>query len=169
MLRYLQKKKKKKSKRARTRSARCTTTLKCLQPSLHEGCQGLHSNTDQGTRLWSASLGQQQCSNEHFISHKSLKCSSDTLVVTAVREPSTCGQHSRHRSCSKTWKSPVEQTDGMFEITVTVARLKILSPLRLSHSSHFIRYDDWKQQHGRETQRENRFGKQTSARAGQDS
>lgn len=25
----------------------CTTTLKCLQPSLHEGCQKLHSNTDQ--------------------------------------------------------------------------------------------------------------------------
>lgn len=25
----------------------CTTTLKCLQPSLHEGCQKLHSNTDR--------------------------------------------------------------------------------------------------------------------------
>lgn len=25
----------------------CTTTLKCLQPSLHEGCQKLHSNMDQ--------------------------------------------------------------------------------------------------------------------------
>lgn len=45
------KKNKKKREGAGTCSKPCTTTLKCLQPSLHEGCQGLHSNTDQGTSL----------------------------------------------------------------------------------------------------------------------
>lgn len=42
-----------KKETAGTCSKPCTTTLKCLQPSLHEGCQGLHSNTDQGTSLLS--------------------------------------------------------------------------------------------------------------------
>lgn len=43
----------KNSEGAGTCSKPCTTTLKCLQPSLHEGCQGLHSNRDQGTSLLS--------------------------------------------------------------------------------------------------------------------
>lgn len=50
---------KKTSERAGTCSKPCTTTLKCLQPSLHEGCQGLHSNTDQGTSLLSVCVSRE--------------------------------------------------------------------------------------------------------------
>lgn len=42
-----------------TCSKPCTTTLKCLQPSLHEGCLGLHSNTHQPTSLLSFSVSRE--------------------------------------------------------------------------------------------------------------